>query len=165
MTDYRPLDLNPKSLHDLFIATIANPATISPIRCILFRKDKGFPEDSRPIFFDKQALEDVRAAIEYLLGQLKDTHEGKNSTATTSIATRYDDTTWVNSNQSILEILHMACAAGIIEPIDAKTSKANYIEDIYPTISPDDPNYKSWRKENKQKILQLGAEKQGREDK
>lgn len=155
MFDIATITLSANNMQALFKSTIAKPTTTQAVRCVLFTKENGFSEESRPIFFDKKDLELLTPSIEYAFGQLKDVHEGKKSTTTSSIINRYDDTIWATSSQSVLEILHLACAIGLVAPLNAETSEAKFLKDIYPTKTPRDPNYGEWYREYKTHLKRL----------
>lgn len=131
---------------------IKNPSR-EPIKAVLFQKENGFPEDSRPIFFDKEIVLSHKERINYILGQLKDIHEQHPFTSIDTVTSKYDNSVWTNNRNVVIAFLHLALAAGAISPIDAKSSKITFLKDFMPTIDPLDENYLQWYKENKTKIL------------
>ena len=157
MKDYFPCYLNSESVHATFKACVADYESKEIIKCVLFRKENGFPSDSKPILFDKELLEARIPKLEYMLGQLKDVHNTQKRTNTTDIKIKYDNTVWAENNQALLEFLHMCCAANLISPLRQNDSSIEFLTDLYPTISPNDPDYSKWRKENKPKIMSLIA--------
>lgn len=161
MKSYFPTILSSRSVNDTFKACVADQDSTEVIKCVLFKKSNGFPQDSRPIFFDKKLLEKRIPKLEFMLGQLKDVHNQQTQTNTNSIKIKYDNTIWANNNQALLEFLHMCCAANLISPIQQKDSSIQFLTNLYPTMSPNDPNYSDWSKENKPKILKMIKENNG----
>lgn len=161
MNKYIPGGLDADIIKGYFNQTLATRQSKNVIKCVLFQKEKGFPNDSKPIFFDKDLIEHIKPALEFIVGQLKDVHEQKDHITPQSATKRYDNITWIKDQNSLLSFLHLACAARLIAPIDAKTSNLKFLEDIYPTIDVFDSNFKEWEKENKPKILRLIKEKNG----
>ena len=100
-----------------------------PVAAVLFQKELGFHEDSRPIFFDKDIVDLNIKRIDFILGQLKDVYEGKNSTTMETIVKKYDNTIWVENRNVVVAFLHLALAAGSISPINAKTGKIDFIRE------------------------------------
>lgn len=165
MKEYTPFPLDDFSVHSVFNVTIAQPITTNFVTCVLLKKENGFSEDSTPIVFDKDVLDRYQSKIEFMLGQLKDIHDQKKSTTSSSVAIRYDEQEWTNNSTTILEILHLACASGLLSYPDAKTSSLNFLKEIYPTVSLKDVKFRGWQKEHKPKILKLIEETQGLEEK
>ena len=161
MRDYIPADLRPDLIDAIFKSAVATKTSKSVIKCILFKKENGFPQDSRPIFFDEEEIKIITPKLEYLLGQVKAVHQNQKSITPQSAIKKYDDTTWLNNQNTLLSFLHLLCAANIVEPINAKTSNLDFIEEIYPTISVSDPNFLSWQEIHKPKILRLIKERNG----
>ena len=161
MNQYIPNELHIESVKGFFNHSLATRQSKNVIKCVLFQKAKGFPNDSKPIFFDKDLIEHIKPTLEFMMGQLKDVHDKNDHITPQSATKRYDNISWIQDQNSLLSFLHLACAAKLIAPIDAKTSNLYFLENIYPTISVFDPNFKEWEKENKPKILKLIKEKSG----
>ena len=148
MSSFTPTTLNEQNVNMLFKHCLATSQTQKPLRCVLFQKEKGFPQDSRPIFFDGDIIDAAIPAIEFVLGQLKAVHKKDPSITTTSVRTTYQDTDWTNNKNLVIALLHLATAANLISPIDAKTANMDFLKELFPTLSTDDPNYGNWRNNN-----------------
>ena len=159
MRDYDPANLRADLINAIFKTTLAKRTSYSVIKCVLFQKEKGFPNDSKPVFFDELELEIITPKLEYLMGQLKDVHEHKKAITPQSVIKRYDNSTWVDNQNTLLEFLHLVCATGLVAPIDAKTSNLDFLEEFYPTICVSDPIFLKWQAEHKPKILKLIEER------
>ena len=155
MKSYLPEPLAPIVVNEIFEASLAVRTSQKIIKCILFQKEKGFPEDSNPVFFDAYALENQMDSIEYLLGQLKAVHENKKSITIKEACIRYDDSIWINEQRSLLQFLHLACAVGLLSPVDFKSYSLEFMKNIYPTLNTFDSNFFDWEKKHKPEILKL----------
>lgn len=151
MNDYIPIDLSRKQISNIFNACVENIATINKTSCVLFKKENGFKEDSRPIIFDTDKLNSYRGTIEGLFGQLNDIHQKNKITSPNTISKKYDGSTWLTSRQGLIEILHLGTALNILGPLKPDNTMP-IIKEIYPTLSPDDPDFKTWYVENYSKI-------------
>lgn len=146
------LDLT--SINNIFSKSIATTNSRDIIRCVLFQKKLGFPEDSKPILFDTESIERFKPHIEFMLGQLKDVHLSLESTTPANMKINYNNIDWTKSNNgALMVLLHLAQAADLINPIDAKTSNVSFKTSVAPTLSPLDVNFGEWFKKNKSKIL------------
>ena len=152
MSSFTPTNLNEQNINKLFKQCLATTQTQKPLRCVLFQKEKGFPQDSRPIFFDGDIINAAIPAIKYVLGQLKAVHQKEPSITTTSVKTTYQNIDWTSNKNLVIALLHLATAANLISPIDAKTANMDFIKEIFPTLSTKDPNFDNWVNEN---ILKL----------
>lgn len=155
MEKYLPNGLHADTIKSFFNHTLATRQSKNVIKCVLFQRKSGFQDDSKPLYFDEDLLEHIKPSLEFMMGQLKDVHEHKKSITPQSLIKRYDDVIWVDNQNDILRFLHLACAARLIYPIDAKTSSLTFCKEIYPTIAVLDPDFRDWEKEHKPKILKL----------
>ena len=137
----------------LFKDCLIKDTNRQPVEAVLFQKEFGFHEDSRPIFFDKELVDFNKRRIDYVLGQLIDVYEGKNSTTMETIVKKYDNTIWVENRNVVIAFLHLALAAGSISPINAKTGRIDFIRELMPTKDPLNDEYLEWYKKNKTEIL------------
>lgn len=151
MKDFIPTNLTAETIRQLFMDSLATPTTKNTISCSLFKKENGFPEDSRPIIFDKDYLTDMHETIEILFGQLKDVHDKKDSTSPKTINLKYNNTIWMKSKQSLIEVLHLATAANIIGPLQPDYS-AKFVKQLIPILSTSDPEYRNWFLKNQNKL-------------
>ena len=137
----------------LFKDCLIKDTNRQPVEAVLFQKEQGFNEDSRPIFFDKEIVDLNIKRIDFILGQLKDVYEGKNSTTMETIVKKYDNTIWVENRNVIIAFLHLALAAGSISPINAKTGRIDFIRELMPTKDVYDHEYGTWLGQNKEEII------------
>lgn len=160
MLSFTPTNLNEENVNMLFKQCLATAQTQKPLRCILFQKEKGFPQDSRPIFFDGDIIEEATPVIEFVLGQLKAVHQKESSITTTSVKTTYQNIEWTNNKNLIITLLHLATAANLISPIDAKTANMYFLKELFPTLSTSDQNYVKWEENNIMTLKKLYKEGQ-----
>lgn len=69
---YLEWELNEENVQRLFKKCLATQESKDITGFILFSKEHGFSEDSKPIPFDRQALKENEKAIPFLYGQLND---------------------------------------------------------------------------------------------
>ena len=143
------LDL--ECLNLIFRNSLAQNASKSIIKVVLYPKAYGFTQDSKPIFFDESILNKNKQQIEFLFGQLKDVHDGKMIITMNSAMQRYDGA-WTNNPNVVLALLHLGLAAGLIEPYK-KGVGAKLTHPIIPTLYTEDLNFGKWIRENEQKLL------------
>lgn len=155
MLIFTPTNLNEKNVNMVFKQCLATSHTITPLRCVLFQKENGFPQDSRPIFFDKDIIDEAKPAIEFILGQLKAVHSKEKTINTTSVKKTYLETDWTDNKNLIIALLHLATAANLITPIDAKSANMTFLKDLFPTLSTTDPNYIDWEDKNILKLKKM----------
>ena len=142
------------SLNNIFSKALATKESENIIRCVLFRQKYGYKEDSKPIFFDAKSIERFKPHIEFMLGQLKEVHLSATSATPASMRFNYLGKDWTESNNGALMVLfHLALAADLIAPFDARTSTVVFKSTIAPTLSPLDENFGEWFRKNESKIL------------
>ena len=144
--------LSLERLNTIFRNSLAQKTSTEVIKVTLFQKENGFQEDSKPIYFDKKIVDNNKQGIEYLLGQLKDVHEGKASTSLESAKQRYDEQ-WTTNTNATMALLHLALAADLIKPVDKSTAQSIFTTNIIPTLHTLDSNFPSWYKNTKPKLL------------
>ena len=146
---YGTLEL--EQLNSLFRNTLALKASKSVVGVVLYPKDNGFKQDSKPIFFDESVINDSKQLIEYLFGQLKDVHDGKMIITMNSAMQRYDGA-WTSNPNAVMALLHLGLAAGLIEPYK-KGVGAKLTHPIIPTMHTLDDDFPQWYKANKAKLV------------
>lgn len=151
MIDWIPVDLSRKQVANLFEVCQENICTTKVTYCVLFKKENGFKENSRPVAFDADKLNSYNGTIQGLFGQLEDVHKKREITSPATISKKYDGTTWLTSRQGLIEFLCLGTAIGILGPLKPDNTMP-IIKPIYPTISMDDPNFNDWFVENFSKI-------------
>ena len=146
-------NLTGEDINNAFQICVAKKGSKEVIRTVLFQKKYGFPEDSRPIYFDKAKIEKMKPQLEYSLGQLKDVHEDYPSTTTETIKDRYDDAEWTKNSTVLMAYLHMILAAGLVKPVEAASGELEFTSEIIPTFHSKDPNLRDWLLNEKEKFL------------
>ena len=144
---FRPNDLNEINVNRIFKSSLATVYTKKPLHCVLFQKDKGFPQDSRAITFDGDVIEEGKPVIEFVLGQLQAVHLKETIININNVKRAYL-ADWTDNKNLIIALLHLALAAELISPVDAKTGNAVFSKELFPTLSLDDPNYLEWENKN-----------------
>ena len=148
MGNFTPTNLNEHNVNKVFKQCLATAQTQKPLPCVLFQKAKGFSQDSRPIFFDGDIIEAAKPALKYVLGQLKAVHLKESVIAPGSVNKTYLDNDWTSNKNLIIALLHLALAADLISPIDARTGTTTFLKELLPTLSTKDPNFDNWVKDN-----------------
>ena len=148
MSKIKPMNLKEKNINRIFKYCLANNRTQNPLRCVLFQKERGFTQESTPIFFDKDFIQETKPGLEYMLGQLKAVHLKEPFLTVTGAKKTYFDTDWTNNKNLIIAFLHLAIAADLLSLVDAKTGKMTFLKEIFPTLHSKDPNFANWMREN-----------------
>lgn len=151
--DFCAGSLNANYVSALFKDCLIKDTNRQPVKAVLFQKELGFHEDSRPIFFDKEIVNFEKKRIDFVLGQLKDVYEGENSTSIETIVKKYDNTIWTENQNVVIAFLHLALAAGSISPLNAKTGRIDFIKALMPTKDTHDAEYGIWYRQNKEEII------------
>ena len=147
------MDLNSESIKDLIIKTRITPITKEVYEISLEQTSFGFQKNSKPLAFDANALDENIPNITYLFGQLQSIHERLHVLDLKDILKKYNGTFWSKEKTTPVYLLHLAIAAGLILPPQSTSKQCLIMQEIYPTISPNDPNFQSWYEQNKSKIL------------
>ena len=147
MLIFAPTNLNEKNVNMVFKQCLATVHTQRPLSCVLFRKEKGFPQDSRAILFDGDIIEEAKPAIEFVLGQLQAVHLKETIININNVKRAYL-ADWTDNKNLIIALLHLALAAELISPVDAKTGNVVFSKELFPTLSTVDSNYAKWEDKN-----------------
>ena len=117
-------------------------------RSILFSRTLGYkPEDEIVFYFDKDKLLDNKKNIEYLFGQLKNTHEKNEYMHIENAFYQYQERKWTDNKARMLELLYLGCTMEtvLISPFNAKTDATSLgVERLKSTLSPKDPAFPAW---------------------
>ena len=152
---YYPMDLNQENASDLFLGSISRKNSKYLVQAIIFPKESGFPEDSKPIYFDASQVSLNKYTIAYMLGQLRDVHEGKQITSTKSILYNYKNEEWISDKSVLISFLHLAQAADLIGVVNASDLSIKLSPIIEPTFGKETANYKDgWYKAYREKMNQ-----------
>ena len=155
MNKFVPSDLKENVIRGLFGDSLATRDSKRIIRCILFQKENGFPNDSKTIFFDGDIINEIKPTIELITGQLKAVHDGEKTIDTYSAKVLYTGSLWTENQSVLLSYLHLALAAGVITPINAQTGDMSLVKDIFPTILSSEENYYQWTVENRKRLIAM----------
>ena len=147
---FRPIDLNEDNVQAIFNRCLATEDTLKEkvSRSILFSRTLGYtPEDEIVFYFDKDKLLDNRKSIEYLFGQLKNTHEKSENLRMQNASYNYQGRKWTDNKTHMLELLYLGCTMEtlLISPFYAKSGSTSLaVERLHPTLSPKDPKFPAW---------------------
>ena len=146
-----PIDLNYDEFERIYNDCIPDDESKNFLKVILQQQADGFPNDSRPIFFDKDKINKHRKEVFYLYGQLRSVHGEWIFLFVVDSIKKYDDSTWTNNQTSALLFLHLGMACHASSRM-APPSRSIYLSsDLHPTLSPKDPNFPEWWEQNKSK--------------
>ena len=164
MKDFLPSNLKESVIRGLFRDSLATTESKNIIRCILFQKEHGFPNDSKTIFFDGDIINEIKPTIEYISGQLKAVHDGEKTIDTYSAKVLYNGSLWTENQSVLLSYLHLALAADVITPIDAESGNMGLVKDIFPSILSSEENFYQWTVENRKRLIAIFNNGQEPED-
>lgn len=150
---FRPIDLNEANVQAIFDRCLATTReNLSPM--ILFSVMYGYkPEDEILIQFDKKILLENKKAIEYLYGQLKESHANWHScdskikrVAMEDFSASYTGNTWTKDKGVLIKLLYLGCNQELLllKPFYKKYNGTDISTDIKPTLSPKDPAFPVW---------------------
>lgn len=117
-----------------------------------FDKD-GKPITEEPddfISFDPEAVEKNEKSIEFLFGQTQNIYS-QQLVQEALVAKKYDDSTWTDRHAFILKLLYLAKAIRSINTDASMNTAAGsdlWIFQETKTLSPNDPNFEKWYKED-----------------
>lgn len=146
-----PIDLNYNEFEKIYNDCIPDDESKNYLKVILQQQSDGFPNDSKPIFFDEDKVEKHRNDIFYLYGQLCSVHRGMPFLYVVDSIKKYDDSTWTNNQTSALLFLHLGMACLASSRMVPPTRYMYLSSDLIPTLSPKDPNFPAWWEGNKSK--------------
>ena len=147
-------DLTCEDINTIFKFSLAREDSKDVIRVVLFKKEYGFKEDSRPIFFDADMIKKFKLQLEYTLGQLKEVYLKNDFITPESVKARYDNVLWANSAAPVLAYLHLLLAAELITPLNSENPKMHFTKNIIPTLGSYDSNYTYWLRNNTPQLLE-----------
>ena len=163
-----PIELNEDNVNTIYRKCLPKEDTPREdiVQHWLFLKKNGFSVDDKPFYFSKSVLEKNRNSIAYLLGQLYDVHYTKTGFLySKNFSKNYTGNMWIESTdielarKAIFNLIALGSTSldqrGIVL-IGAllKDEQACTNINVYPTLSPKDPNFKEWSEsEEGKKIL------------
>lgn len=149
---FTPLELNEGNVQAIFNRCLATKDdSLEEISSsVLFQKDLGYDEDSKPVYFNKKKVEANKQNILYLLGQLRSVHNNDLKITSSESIYRYDNVKWTTDTVKLMELYHLGETTHGIQPFTKKTNIAHIARLlIKPTLSPKDPNFPAWWEEHK----------------
>ena len=147
---FHPIELNEANVQAIFHRCLAADHTQKEqvSRSILFSRTLGYkPEDEIVFYFNKDKLLDNKKNIEYLFGQLKNTHEKNEYMRMENAFYQYQERKWTDNKARMLELLYLSCIMEtvLISPFNAKTDATSLgVERLKSTLSPKDPAFPAW---------------------
>ena len=151
MENFVPLDLNADSVAKIYEDCQIVESTTEYYEISLEQEDFGYPQNSKPLYFDASLLNANIPNIYYLFGQLKTAHEPTFFLSIKDVLKKYDGTYWSNKKISPFYLLHLGIAAGAITPPNLNLKVCIFADDLRETLSPKDPDFPEWWEYNKSK--------------
>lgn len=142
---FTPLDLNENTVETLFNRCLAKNTDGTIISSSLFPQSAGYKKPDTPITFSQEKIQKDKQNIIYLYGQLERVHDNLHTIYSTSGSKKYTHENWTTNSGTLMKLLHLGRAAGIMYHFNA-TSNSAALVDIEPTLSPRDPNFDEWYK-------------------
>ena len=150
--NFKPLDLNSATVGKLFNKCLYTAESKNHTVAVFQETRMGYPKDTDPVFFDKDAIDSNRDLINFLLGQLNDAHRGPLVECTVqSLFLKYTGEPWTKDGITLLKLIHLALANSSMAPFSAEKDRTLLKSYINPTLSPKDPNFSEWWEQNKSK--------------
>ena len=152
--NFKPLDLNKGSVAHVFNNCLYTAESKNHTAAIFHTVSLGYPEDSDPVFFDKDAIDANRDLINFLLGQLNDAHRGPLVESTVqTLFMKYTGEPWTKDGITLLKLIHLALANRSMAAFSAEKDRTLLLPVVAknPTLSPKDPNFPEWWEQNKSK--------------
>ncbi|MBQ8604093.1 MAG: hypothetical protein IJ410_04535 [Oscillospiraceae bacterium] len=148
------LDLNEVNVKNLFKYCLATEETPKNnfVVSSFFTDDCNVNIPKIPFCYDK--LEEKQLAVRYLLGQLKKVHTNRNLMSLSDGFYKYDGTNWTSDKRALFSLYYLGCAT-LNFPQFSPSIKPNHFDAVLteiptlkPTMSPNDPNFEKWCREN-----------------
>ena len=140
---FHPIDLNEGNVQAIFERCLATKESTETNGIILFRKSKGYSEDSTPVIFDMIKIKENKQTIEFLYGQLQMMHEYDSHLTPQKAQKKYDGTLWTQDGSISMQFL---CLGNIINAFPSFLAQINSTVLLLneSTISPKDPAFPAW---------------------
>ncbi len=149
-----PIELNEENVlriynNCLMKKTLLNYLSSDLLPVKIFTKS-SCGKDSPEIYFNKSKVEEYKATIEYMYGQLYEVHHGEYMITKDKFLEpadgflNYKNQRWTNDQNTLMSFYYLGVAAIVIMPfiIDPFTNRLGVdLIDITPTLSPNDPNF------------------------
>lgn len=114
-----------------------------------------FEDTTTPINFDKTKLAENRKKIQFMFGQLSVVHRARANDGPLQLTAdnshiKYDGSTWNREDVSLMQLYYLAIAADLSLGFWPPSKAAGIgIDTLFPTLSPNDPNFPAWWAEHK----------------
>lgn len=143
---FTPLELNEGNVQAIFNRCLATKDDDRDefYGSVLFQRDLGYDEDSKPVYFNKKKVEQNKQNIFYLLGQLRSVHSSDSNITSAESVYKYDDVQWTDDTVTLMMLYHLGETTKGILPFVKRSNTATIGLSIKPTLSPKDPNFPAW---------------------
>ena len=143
---FKPQELNEGNVQAIFNRCIAtkDDDLEELSRSVLFQRDLGYDEDSKPVYFNKKKVEQNKQSIFYLLGQLRSVHTSDSNITSAESVYKYDDVQWTDDTVTLMMLYHLGETTKGILPFVKRSNTATIGLSITPTLSPKDPAFPAW---------------------
>lgn len=148
-------DLNEENVKNIFKYCMATTRTPKEnIRSYTFFSEKC-RVNIQKMPFDRVRLQEMKGAINYMLGQLLSVHSKDILMPLHAGFRKYTDKNWTVNRMALFSLYYLGVSADILPEFESSTfNKDEFISPINrsvflePTLSSDDPNFEKWCKEN-----------------
>ena len=147
-------DLNEENVKNIFKYCMATTRTPKEnIRSYTFFSEKSQVNIPK-IPFDRVRLQEMKGAISYMLGQLLPVHSKDILMPLHAGFRKYTDKNWTVNRMALFSLYYLGVSADQFPEFSPSIlDKGEFISPINrsflePTLSPDDPNFEKWCKEN-----------------
>lgn len=146
LKSFTPLDLNEGNVQAIFNRCLAtkDDDIDNLSMSVLFQRDLGYDEDSKPVYFNKKKVEQNKQNIFYLLGQLRSVHSSDSNITSAESVYKYDDVQWTDDTVTLMMLYHLGETTKGILPFVKRSNTATIGLSIKPTLSPKDPAFPAW---------------------
>lgn len=148
------LDLNEENVKQLFKFCMATKETeTSDILSCSFIEN-GTSLKIPDISFKRKSLITKAHSIIYMLGQLEKVHKRSIDMFLQDGFKKYDGTNWTSDKGLLFSLYYIGCAASVLPDFEQSIVRKNIIcpllnmPNLKPTLSPNDPNFNKWCREN-----------------
>ena len=143
---FTPLELNELNVQAIFHRCLAakDDDLDNLSMRVLFQRDLGYDEDSKPVYFNKKKVDQNKQNIFYLLGQLRSLHSSDSNITSAESVYKYDDVQWTDDTVTLMMLYQLGEITKGILPFVKRSNTATIVLSITPTLSPKDTNFPAW---------------------
>lgn len=148
------LDLNEENVKQIFTFCMATGETTKADILSCSFLEKGVSATVPNIAFNRKHLTSKADSIIYILGQLEKVHNHSIDMTLADGFKKYDGTNWTSNKGLLFSLYYLGCASSVLPDFEQSNVRKNIICPLYnmpslkPTLSPNDPNFEKWCKEN-----------------